>query len=137
MTLLDTDSLSLLMHGHASIVQRVGLADVVAITLVTRIEILQGRFASILKAAHGEQLLQAQQRLLENEAVMDTLEVVPFDAAAGTEFDRLRRVKGLKNIGRADLLIASIALANRAILVTRNMKHFRQVPRLLIEDWTR
>jgi predicted nucleic acid-binding protein len=41
----------------------------------------------------------------------------------------------LKKIGRSDLLIASITLANDAILVTRNLRHFRQVPHLQAENW--
>ena len=38
-------------------------------------------------------------------------------------------------MGRADLLIASIVLARQAILVTRNLRHFRQVPGLAIVNW--
>jgi len=41
----------------------------------------------------------------------------------------------LKKIGRADLLVASVALANRAVLVTRNLRHFRQTPNLELENW--
>jgi tRNA(fMet)-specific endonuclease VapC len=37
--------------------------------------------------------------------------------------------------GGSDLLIASICLANRATLVTRNLKHFRQVASLPVENW--
>ena len=62
-------------------------------------------------------------------------QVVPFDAAAAAEFDRLRRNKRLKKVGRADLLIAVIALAQRATLVTRNVRDFRQVPGLRVENW--
>ena len=58
-----------------------------------------------------------------------------FDAQAAAVFDRLRGHKKLKKIGRADLLIASIALARRATLVTRNLRHFQQVPGLLVENW--
>jgi tRNA(fMet)-specific endonuclease VapC len=43
--------------------------------------------------------------------------------------------KKVKKIGRADLLIAAFAMANRAVLVTRNLKDFRQVPGLRIENW--
>jgi tRNA(fMet)-specific endonuclease VapC len=47
----------------------------------------------------------------------------------------LRAVKSLRKIGRADLLIASIALANRATLVTRNLRHFQQVSSLTLVNW--
>ena len=36
---------------------------------------------------------------------------------------------------RADLLIASIVLANRAVLVTRNIRHFRQIRGVIVENW--
>ena len=41
----------------------------------------------------------------------------------------------LKKIGRADLLIASVALARRATLVSRNLKNFGLVPGLQVENW--
>jgi tRNA(fMet)-specific endonuclease VapC len=41
----------------------------------------------------------------------------------------------LRRIGRADLLIASISLAHRATLVTRNVRHFQQIPRLIVTNW--
>src|SRR5437868_6619971 len=47
--------------------------------------------------------------------------------AAAAEFDRLRENKKLKKIGRADLLVAAITLANRATLVSRNLKDFSSV----------
>jgi predicted nucleic acid-binding protein len=34
-----------------------------------------------------------------------------------------------------DILSAAITLASRAVLVTRNLKDFRQVARLRIENW--
>lgn len=60
---------------------------------------------------------------------------VPFDSSAAVEFDRLRGIRALKKIGRADLLIASIALANRATLVTRNVRHFQRISNLKLENW--
>ena len=57
------------------------------------------------------------------------------DAGFAAEFDRLRSHKKLVKIGRSDLLIASIALAHQATLVTRNVRHFRQVPGLNVENW--
>jgi tRNA(fMet)-specific endonuclease VapC len=51
------------------------------------------------------------------------------------QFDRLRQNKRLKKIGRGDLLIACIALAHRATLITRNQRDFRQVPGLQLDNW--
>ena len=69
------------------------------------------------------------------EHLAEVPHVIPIDDAAADEFDRMRQNKKLKKIGRADLLIAAIALANRATLVTRNLKDFRQVPGLRVENW--
>ena len=41
-----------------------------------------------------------------------------------------------KNKLQKDMRIASIALANNAIVVTRNHRDFSQVPGLTIVDWT-
>jgi tRNA(fMet)-specific endonuclease VapC len=35
-----------------------------------------------------------------------------------------------------DLRIASIALVNSCTVLTSNLKDFRKVPGLLVEDWT-
>jgi tRNA(fMet)-specific endonuclease VapC len=38
-------------------------------------------------------------------------------------------------MGRSDLLIACICLADGATLVTRNLKDFQGVPDLRLENW--
>jgi tRNA(fMet)-specific endonuclease VapC len=136
MFVLDTDTLSLFLRGHVRVTERMARAtEDVTITLITRIEILQGRFASVLKADNGERLLQAQQRMHETEKDLDRFAVLTVDATASAEFDRLRQNKKLKKIGRCDLLIAVLTLSSNATLVTRNRKDFEQVPGLKIEDW--
>ena len=104
--------------------------------MVTWIEVLQGRFASILKAESGEKLLLAQQRLAENEKDLERFTILAISPDVAAEFDRLRQEKKYRKIGRADLLIAAIVLVGKATLVTRNVKHFRQVPNLQIEKST-
>ena len=66
--------------------------------------------------------------------VLDT-DILSLLFHVASEFDRLRQSRKLKKIGRADLLIAAITLANRATLVSRNLKDFRQVPGLQVENW--
>jgi tRNA(fMet)-specific endonuclease VapC len=136
MFVLDTDTLSLLLRGHARVTQRVAQAtEEVAITLITRIEVLQGRFAFVLKAENSEKLLQAQQRLDESENDLNRFTVLPIGPTAALEFDRLRGNKKLKTIRRGDLLIAALIFANRATLVTRNQRDFSRVPGLNVENW--
>ena len=89
----------------------------------------------MLKAVDGAHLLQAQSLLDLSKELLDDKPIVPVDADVASEFDRLRNNKKLKKIGRADMLIACFALARKAILVTRNVKHFQQVPGLKIENW--
>ena len=134
MILLDTDILTLWFAGHPRVSERVKAAEEVPVTsVVSRIEILRGRFDALLKADDADRLLQAQERLVAAERDLGTFEVVPFVVTAVAEFDHLREHKKLKKIGRADLLIACIALAHQATLVTRNLKHFEQVPGLRLE----
>src|SRR5262249_19920236 len=136
MILLDTDTLSLLFAAHAQVAERFRqTTDEVATTIITRIEILEGRFASVKKAADGEQLLRAQQWLQQTDGNLATIPIIPIDATASSEFDKLPANKKLKKSGRADMLIASIALARQATLVTRNLRHFRQIPGLNVENW--
>jgi len=60
------------------------------------------------------------------------IQVLEFDERAATEFQRLRKL-GIR-VGTMDLKIASIVLATRAKLLSRNLKDFRQIPELDVED---
>jgi len=136
MIILDTDILTLYLLDHPGVLQRHREAqDEVVITIISRIETLQGRFATLLKAADGAELQRGQERLDRAERDLAPFRILPINAAVVVEFDRLRQSKGLKKIGRGDLLIASIALANQALLATRNVKDFRKVSGLQIENW--
>lgn len=136
MILLDTDILTLWLTGHAKVGRRVlQTSDPVAITVISRIELLRGRFDFLLKADDGARIQVAQARLDQTERQLAGLAVVSIDAGSAAEFDRLRQVKKLKQIGRADLLIACMAMAHRATLVTRNLRHFRQISGLMLENW--
>lgn len=136
MILLDTDTFSLLARGHAKVAARRAAAnDEVALTIITRVEALVGRCAFLMRAVEGEEVLRAQQWLQVTESDLARFPVVLFNDAAAAEFDRLRGNKKLKKIGRGDLLIAAIVLAQRATLVTSNLKDFRRVPGLRVENW--
>ncbi len=105
------------------------------ITSITKAEVLRRRCENLLKAEAAEETLKAQQRLDLSEQRLSQLVVSPFNDAAATQLKQLWKVDRLKQIGRADLLIASVALANEATLVTRNLRHFRRVPNLKVVNW--
>ncbi len=137
MYLLDTDTLTHLHAGNPNAVERLkSVTDVeVGITIITKVEVLRGRIGYLLKAETGANLLKAQELLFRTEALLNDLLIVPIDRVAAIGFDRLRDVSKFRNVERADLLIASITLANRATLVTRNLRHFKQIPGLKLENW--
>jgi len=137
MHLLDTDTLTHLHAGQPNVVERLRAVDDpdVGITIITKVEVLRGRMDYLLKAETGVELLKAQELLFRTEELLNQLLVVPVSQAASEQFDRLRGTPKLRKIGRADLLIASIALANRATLVTRNLRHFSKIPDIRVVNW--
>jgi tRNA(fMet)-specific endonuclease VapC len=137
MYLLDTDTLTHLHAGHRRVITHLENLDDpdVGTTIITKPELLRGRFDFVLKASTGTELLRSQQLLARTEELLAQIVVVLLDESAAVQFDQLRTIRSLRKIGRADLLIASIALANRATLVTRNLRHFNQIPGLKVVNW--
>jgi len=71
------------------------------------------------------------------EKFVSTFEIVPFDEKSCEIYARIRASleKSGVPIGPMDLLIASISLANNSILVTNNIKEFRRIKGLKLENW--
>jgi tRNA(fMet)-specific endonuclease VapC len=67
--------------------------------------------------------------------VLSDWEIVAFDERAADRFTGLRRER--IRIPTMDLKIASIALANDALLVTASLPDFSQVPELRCANWLR
>jgi tRNA(fMet)-specific endonuclease VapC len=61
-------------------------------------------------------------------------EVLDFDSAAAAIFDELKFSR--LRIGSMDLEIGAIALDRKALLVSRNLRDFRRIPNVHVEDWT-
>jgi tRNA(fMet)-specific endonuclease VapC len=138
--ILDVDCLSLLERGgvEAQRLQR-RLAtlprDEVATTIITFEEQMRGWLAYLAKSRTIEAQMLAYERL---KRFLDNYRVIPvvgFERAAAAEFERLRSLR--LRVGTMDLKIAAIALAHDALLLTRNLTDFGQVPNLKAEDWTR
>jgi tRNA(fMet)-specific endonuclease VapC len=137
MHLLDTNILTAMHTGHPKILKALERVDdpEIATTIVNQIELLQGRMDFLLKADIGQEILRAQGLFRETQHLLAEIQIIPFEAAAAEQFDQLSQISSLRKIGRADLLIGTIALANRATLVTRNTKDFKRIPGLKLVNW--
>ena len=137
MYLLDTDILIHLHAGNARVTSCLSELENpdLAIKIITRIELRRARFDFVMKATGGNELIRAQQFLSRTEELLSQLQVIYFDLEAVEIFDRFKSNSRLRKIVRADCLIASIAMARRATLVTRNIKHFQKFPGLKITNW--
>jgi tRNA(fMet)-specific endonuclease VapC len=137
---LDTDFLTILQYpsspAHAQVQARLHKCEPneVATTAISFQERIQGWLAVINRPRTPARLLQAYTELLAILRDFSQMNVLPYDERAHNRYLGLTRQR--IRIGTLDLRIASIALAHRATLVTRNLRHFRQVPNLEVEDWT-
>lgn len=133
--ILDTDTVTHQQRGHKRILANLALVDrsTVATTVITMYEQLRGRLAAVNRKQNEAQIQLSLLRLQETQRYFCTAQMLTFDEKAA---DIYRDLVGKKiRIGTQDLRIASIALANDAILVTANKKHFSQVPMLRVYDW--
>ncbi|HSK72031.1 MAG TPA: type II toxin-antitoxin system VapC family toxin [Pyrinomonadaceae bacterium] len=141
MIILDTDCLSLL--NRESIVESSVLRqnlerfspDDLFTTIITFEEQMRGWLAFVAKAKTLDQQIYAYEKLHRFLESYRNTTVLDFDENAAKVFQDLKAQK--IRIGIMDLKIASIAIANQAILVSRNLKDFEQVPNLSVQDWTR
>jgi predicted nucleic acid-binding protein len=139
MIVLDTDIVTLLSYGrNEKLRQRIEALDEneeLAVTIITRMELLQGRFDSIVKAANEQELLTAMDRFRASEALLDSFRLLVVNDAAARHFKEMTRPKKRTKMRRKDMLIACIALAHQALLVTRNVDDYKPVTGLRVENW--
>ncbi len=138
MIVLDTDIVTLLSYGQTDKLQQrmkaVPESEELATTIITRMEILQGRFSSIVKAANEGELLKAMDRFRASRELLDSFRLLEVNNAAGQHFKQMMKAKKRPK-RRGDMLIACIALAHQALLVTRNVKDYEPVKGLRMENW--
>lgn len=132
----DTDILSLYRRGQARIAQNVAThsAAVLAITVLTVEEQMSGWYAMLRKAKQPAQLARAYQELADAVRFLGSWLILPFPASAIARYDQLSAL----NLGvrKMDLRIAAVVLENGGVLVSRNLRDFRRIPNLTVEDWS-
>jgi len=130
MYLLDTNIISYWMRGDKKVIDRIkkhAPADL-SLSTITLAEILYGIEKSPIKK---------KERILKIEKISSLLDLYPFDEAAAGEYAIIRAQLEREGtvISERDTQIASIAIANRLIIVTHNVKEFSRIDKLKVEDW--
>ena len=134
---LDTDILTLFEREHPAVVANVAahLPSEIAISVVTVEEQLSGWYGQLRQAKGTERLAWAYRRLAATIRFLRNAQILDFDEAAISRYQELKR-RRLKT-RKMDLQIAATALEHGGTVVTRNVRDFKVIPGLTIEDWSK
>ena len=130
MILLDTDICIELLRGNAKVIEkRQGRDEKVAISFMSVAELFYGAEKS---DNTGENTTLIEEFLL-------TIEIIHSDFEILRKFGELKAILGkFGNIlADADIFIAASALVRCNLLITGNVRHFRRIDELRIENWIR
>ena len=130
MYLLDTNIISYWMRGQPAVIARIKkrAPSDLSLSAITLAEIWYGIEKSPVKK---------KERRSKIEKISSVLSVYPFDEAAAGSYAviRARLEREGVVISERDTQIAAIAVANRLTVVTHNVKEFRRIEKLIVEDW--
>ncbi len=131
MFLLDTDTVIYSLKGHATVKRNLerNLDAALKICIVTLMELYYGAYKSQKVASN----------LGKVKHLEAALEVIPLGVESAEVFAMLKA--DLEKTGTPlddfDTILAACALAHGLTLVTNNVKHFKRIKGLQIENWTR
>lgn len=137
---LDTDHMTVLERGGiGAVALEIRLAQVppreVATTIISYEEQMRGWLSRIAQAkTNPEKVVAAYDFLRLHIETYQTARILDYDSYASNEYERLRGA-GVR-VSTKDLRIAAICISVDATLLTRNLRHFEQVPGLKFEDWS-
>ena len=124
--ILDSDILIYFLKGEKEVIEKVLTLqnDELYITIINYTELLYGIYNSNKISQNKEKILP----------FLDNFKILQFDKKASEIFAKLKTKlkKQGKIIADMDIMIASIAISNKATLYTNNLKHFNRVDGLKI-----
>ena len=137
MIILDTNVLSALMRGSPDPEVVTWLdeqpADSVWITSITEFESRMG--LALLPSGKRRRALQASFEQLLQDDLQGRVLAFDSDAAGQAAALAARRQKAGRPVDLRDTQIAGIALARRATLATRNVRHFDELELKVVNPW--
>jgi tRNA(fMet)-specific endonuclease VapC len=102
-------------------------ASRMAISTITLSELMYG----------AEKSINIDKNLEAVEEFVSHLEVLPYDAKASQHYGQIKAALEKKGqiIGENDIHIAAHAISHGLILVSNNVREFKRVPNLALENW--
>lgn len=129
MVCADSDFIADLDRGNAAALAKLdeleGRGEPVYTTAINVAELYRG--------AHGSR--NRDRAIVRIEKILSRFSVLNLDYESAKLWGVFAEKLKSNSIGELDLFIASIALSNKQVLVTRNKKHFERVPDLEVESW--
>ncbi|HMC63318.1 MAG TPA: type II toxin-antitoxin system VapC family toxin [Gemmataceae bacterium] len=139
--ILDTDHLSILQRRSQPDYDRLQTRlqqqplQEISTTIVSFQEQVRGWLSYLNQARDSAGIIRAYAEMHELLGYYCRASVLPFHRDAQDRFADLRHQR--IRVATTDLRIACIALTAGATLLSRNLRDFRRVPGLTVEDWTR
>lgn len=129
MYLLDTDIVIYSLKGHATVKKNLerNLHAALKISIVTLMELYYGAYKSQKTAGN----------LGKIKHIEDVVEIIPLGRESADVFAMLKAdlEKAGTPIDDFDLILAACALSHGLTLVTNNVKHFKRIVGLKVENW--
>ncbi|MEW6609273.1 MAG: type II toxin-antitoxin system VapC family toxin [bacterium] len=127
--ILDTDTIIYWLKGNEDIerkVIKIGLPNI-GIAVLTCCELYYGAYKS----------KRIQANLMVIEKLKQKIKIIHTSDEVDKNFGRIKAT--LESYGTplddSDMLIASIVISNKATLVTNNIRHFKRIEGLKVENW--
>jgi tRNA(fMet)-specific endonuclease VapC len=133
---LDTDVLTLYQLGDAGVVRRAQAHPLsqLAVSIISVEEELTGWYTQVRRARKRDQLARVYEKLTNSIRFLARFQILSFTEPAIIRYEVLRAAH--RRLGKNDLRIAAIVLEAGACLATRNLRDFRQIKELQLQDWS-
>jgi tRNA(fMet)-specific endonuclease VapC len=125
--ILDSDHCIAILRGQLDLRDHAPPDEELALTAINVGELVHGARKST----------RPEENLTRLDIFLAALVVLPYDEGSARRFGLLKALLESSGelISDLDLQIASVALENKASLLTHNQQHFARTPDLEIDDW--
>jgi predicted nucleic acid-binding protein len=130
MYLLDTDIVIYSLKGHSTVKKHLerNRRGAIKISIATLMELYYGAYKSQKVASN----------LGKIKRIEDAIDIIPLGRDSAEIFAMLKAELEIAGtpLDDFDLILAACALSHDLILVTSNVKHFKRIQGLKLENWT-